>query len=89
MTAWVERVRFRRDHQWVPGHLSAYADGELAAGPRLRVQRHVRDCPECRRLLQGLQRMLGILHRLPEREEEATPDIAAAVRRRLRDQAKE
>jgi anti-sigma factor RsiW len=59
------RARFWHDHRWAPGRMSAYLDGELASSPRTRMERHAEECPECRRLLDGLRRMLGALHRLP------------------------
>ncbi len=50
----------------------------------MRVERHAEQCPECRRLLADLRRMLGALHRLPCPTGGAeVVQIAAAVRRRL------
>jgi anti-sigma factor RsiW len=64
--------------------MSDYLDGELAANRRSRMERHLGECEECRRLLAGLRGMLDALHRL------ATPTggaealrIARAVRARL------
>jgi anti-sigma factor RsiW len=80
-----QRIRFWRDHRWTPGKLSAYLDGELVERSRRRVRRHIHDCPECRSALRGLERMLRLLHSTPHARNSQTPDIAAAVRRRLRD----
>ena len=80
----VHQTRLRRDHRWAPGHMSAYLDGELAARARARMERHADECPECRGVLYALRRILGLLQRLPPPSVEETPDIAAAVRRRLR-----
>ncbi len=66
-------------------HLSAYLDGEMVVRSRARIQRHVRECPECHGALQSLDRMLGLLQRLPPVSSTETPDIAAAVYRRLHD----
>jgi anti-sigma factor RsiW len=80
----LHRVRFRLDHRWAPGHMSAYLDGDLATRPGARMERHAAECPECRGVLGSLQRMLDLLHRLPPASER--PDayqIAAAVRARL------
>jgi anti-sigma factor RsiW len=64
--------------------MSAYLDGELGSSPRTRIERHAQDCPECGRLLDGLRRMLGALHRLSPPSGGAEPlAIAAAVRARL------
>jgi len=85
MTNPLVRIRFRRDHRWTPRHLSAYLDGELVERSRARIQRHVRDCPECHGTLRSLDRMLGLLQRLPPVGSTENPDIASAVRRRLHD----
>jgi len=64
--------------------MSAYLDGELGSSARARIERHTQDCPECRRLLDGLRRMLGALHHLspPSGGADALA-IAASVRGRL------
>jgi anti-sigma factor RsiW len=83
MSELLSRARFRRDHRWTPGHMSAYLDGELAARRRTRLERHTADCPECRRLLAGLRQMLDVLARLPAAGSGHAPPIVAAVRTRL------
>jgi anti-sigma factor RsiW len=66
--------------------MSAYLDGELASSRRTRMERHVKVCPECRRLLASLRRMLGALHGLPPPAGGADAlQIAASVRLRLRE----
>jgi anti-sigma factor RsiW len=45
--------------------MSEYLDGDLAPGGRARLERHVRDCPECERLLAGLRAVVAGLGRLP------------------------
>jgi anti-sigma factor RsiW len=78
------RVRFRRDHGWAPDHMSAYLDGELAPRGRWRMERHARDCPECRRLLAGLRAVVHGLGRLPTPAGSAdAARTAALVRGRL------
>jgi hypothetical protein len=80
----IHRERFKRDHRWAPGRMSAYLDGELGSRSRARLERHTGECPECRGVLNSLRRMLGRLHRLaPADSRSDTPDIAAAVRARL------
>jgi putative zinc finger protein len=80
------RLRFGRDHRWAPRRMSAYLDGELAVVPRARMERHARECPECRRLLAGLRQTMAALHRLPALDGGADPvQIAASVRLRLRE----
>ena len=66
--------------------MSDYLDGELAASARARMDRHLAECDECRRLLAGLRRTLDLLHRLtaPGGGADAV-QIAAAVRVRLRE----
>jgi anti-sigma factor RsiW len=84
MGSLIYRARFSLDHRWTPRHMSAFVDGELGSGQRLRVERHVGECEECRRLLAGLRTVLSALHRLPARSGERDADqIAAAVRLRL------
>ena len=45
--------------------MSDYLDGELAASGRARMERHLGECAECRRLLAGLRAVVDGLHRLP------------------------
>jgi anti-sigma factor RsiW len=64
--------------------MSDYLDGDLAASARARMEHHVGECDECRRLLDGLHRTLAALHRLSAPR--GAPDalsIAASVRVRL------
>jgi anti-sigma factor RsiW len=78
------RLRFGRDHRWAGRRMSAYLDGELAVLPRTRMERHARECPECRRLLAGLRQTMAALHRLAAPGGGADPvQIAASVRLRL------
>jgi Putative zinc-finger len=80
------RARFSWDHRWTAGHMSAYVDGELASRERLRLERHVRECQECRGLLAGLRDMLDALHRLPPPSQHREANqIARSVRLRLRE----
>ncbi len=82
----IYRARFSWEHRWTPGHMSAYLDLELGARGRLRLERHVGECEECRRMLAGLREMLDALHRLPTPSGTCEPDaLAAAVRVRLRE----
>ena len=79
-----DRERFRRDHRWAPRRMSDYLDGELAPAARTRMERHLGECAECRRLLAGLRRTVAGLHRLSAPSEGAdAPHIAALVRARL------
>jgi anti-sigma factor RsiW len=78
------RLRFWWDHRWAPDRMSAYLDGELAARRRGRMDRHVGDCPECRRVLAGLGLVVDALHALPPPEDGAgAVQIAAAVRAQI------
>jgi anti-sigma factor RsiW len=84
MSAFFDRVRFNRDHRWAHGHMSDYLDGDLAPSRRTRMQRHIKECPECHWALAVLRRMVGALHRLPPPAGGADAhQIAASVRRRL------
>ena len=80
----MSRVRFWFEHRWVPGRLSAHLDGDLSRRARRRVERHVGECGECRRLVGELRRTIEALHRLPTPDGGAGgPQIAGAVRVRL------
>ena len=80
----LSHLSFRRDHRWAPGRMSAYLDGELSVRQRARLEYHLGECRDCRRLLGGLSRVLDALHRLhrPAHSTDAER-IAAAVRGRL------
>jgi anti-sigma factor RsiW len=84
MSGFLHRVSFWRDHRWAPDRMSGYLDDELTASGRARLERHVGECSECRRVLAGLRATLAALHGLPAGggEVEAV-QIATAVRARL------
>ena len=73
-----------REHRWAPRRMSDYLDDELAPAGRARLERHLGECAECRRLLAGLRRTLDGLHRLSSPSAGADAlQIAASVRARL------
>jgi anti-sigma factor RsiW len=75
---------FARDHQWAPGRMSDYLDGDLARSERGRMEHHLGECEDCRRLLAGLRAVVDGLHRLPVLGRGADAvQIAASVRVRL------
>jgi anti-sigma factor RsiW len=64
--------------------MSAYLDADLPGPARRRMEGHLAECAECRRLLAGLRLVIGALQRLPATER--GPDRAQfviAVRARL------
>ena len=66
--------------------MSAYLDAELGIRSAARIERHAGECPECRRLLEGLRRMLAVLQGLQpqaDRVDALALALAAAVRQRL------
>jgi anti-sigma factor RsiW len=84
MNGLLDRPRFRRDHRWAPGRMSDYLDGELAPAGRARIEHHLGECAQCRRLLAGLRQTLRGLHRLSaSRAEVDALQIAASVRAQL------
>ena len=86
----LHRVRFRLDHRWTPAHMSDYLDAELPSRRRIRVERHVGECEECRRVLAGLRALLGALHGLRAPHDAIDADrMAASVRRRIGDPPQE
>jgi anti-sigma factor RsiW len=84
MSTFLHRVRVRLDHRWAPDHMSNYLDGELGVSGQGRLNRHVAECDECRRILAGLRAMLDALHGLPAPTGGTDAvRIATAVRGRL------
>lgn len=84
MSGLLDRERFRRDHRWARGRMSDYLDGDLAPAGATRMERHLGECAECRRLLAGLRRTLDGLHRLAAVSPGAHAlQIAALVRAQL------
>lgn len=80
----LHQARFRRDHRWAPRRMSDYLDGELASAARTRMEHHVGECAECRRLLAGLRRTLDELHRLAAPSPGVNAlQVAASVQARL------
>jgi anti-sigma factor RsiW len=64
--------------------MSEYLDRELASAGRSRMERHLAECADCRRLLAGLRQTLDGLHRLSDAGAGANAlQIAASVRARL------
>lgn len=84
VSEFLQRARFRRDHRWAPSHMSAILDAELSRSRRVRMERHLRHCLDCRRLLASLRRTVEALQHLPAAEgDDRGLQIAAAVRLRL------
>jgi anti-sigma factor RsiW len=79
-----QRRRFMREHHWTHQHLSDYLDGELTGADRERADRHVGRCPECRRVLAGLRKMLGALMRM---RGDVDANVAPGIIARLRSEA--
>jgi anti-sigma factor RsiW len=78
------RIRFAYDHRWSQAHMSEYVDAELTARDRERIERHTRDCPDCRELLTSLQQMISALGTFPGRPAESVAgSVLAGVRQRL------
>jgi anti-sigma factor RsiW len=80
----IGRWRMTREHRWTAGHIHDYLDDDLAPDERGRVERHVGVCPECRRALVGLQRVLQGLMAL---RSPAPAGLAPGIVRRLRSEA--
>jgi anti-sigma factor RsiW len=58
--------------------LSMYLDDELPAADRQGIERHLRDCPCCEEVLDGLRQTVIACH------EEGKPELPPDVRRRAR-----
>jgi predicted anti-sigma-YlaC factor YlaD len=84
MSGLLDRGRFRRDHRWARARLSDHLDGQLAPSRRCRIERHLGECENCRRLLDGLRRTVDVLHRVSAPSGGIDPlTLAASVRARL------
>ena len=80
----LDRARFALDHRWARLRMSEYLDEELPAPWRARMERHLRECSECTRLLDDLRRIIDGLHHLPPRLDGVdAPQTVASVRARL------
>lgn len=82
---WLERRRFMREHRWTGARFSAYFDHELSEQERHRLEAHAGICPECRRMLATLRRMLEGLRGL-SRDSSPPAGLADSVIERLRGQ---
>jgi anti-sigma factor RsiW len=66
--------------------MSDYLDVDLAERDRTRMERHLGECDQCRRLLAGLRQTVDALHRLSARGGDVDAlGIAASVRVRLQE----
>ena len=54
------------EHRFAQGNLSAYLDGELRAGEKSRIERHLSSCAECRQELATLRQTVDLLRLMPE-----------------------
>jgi anti-sigma factor RsiW len=67
--------------------MSDYLDRDLRPAGHARMERHLGECAECRRLLAGLRRTIDALHRLAAPRPGAhAAQLAASVRTRLTEQ---
>jgi anti-sigma factor RsiW len=81
--AW-RKISFHRDHRWAGSRLSRYVDGELRPRQQRRLAHHEGLCPECRRAIRQLRRLVATLPGLRDRE--PTPDVAERTARAVRTQ---
>jgi predicted anti-sigma-YlaC factor YlaD len=63
--------------------LSDYADGDLRAFRRWRVEAHLAACAGCRAVYGGLVTTVETLRALGQVKPEPQPELAEAVRRRI------
>jgi predicted anti-sigma-YlaC factor YlaD len=64
-------------------HLSEHLDGELRGLRRLRVARHLGECPRCRAVYETLVRTVSSLRALGRELPPERPELADAVVRRI------
>jgi len=55
----------KSEHEWVEESLSAYLDGELSAGEKARVEKHLEECHACSEDLATLRQTVVLLKELP------------------------
>jgi anti-sigma factor RsiW len=77
------RLNFKRDHNWVQPRLSDYVEGQLPARQRRRLERHEGLCPECRRAIRALKKLLQTLPGL--RPATGRADVAERTARAVRE----
>jgi anti-sigma factor RsiW len=79
------KINFHRDHRWAGPRLSRYVDGDLPPRQRQRLAGHEGLCPECRRAIRHLKRLVRTLPKLRERDPapEVADRTAQAVRARI------
>lgn len=76
---------FQREHRFAQARLSRLIDGDLSRRTRLRLARHVEECPDCSRgvqVLRALVRRSGLLGT-------QTDPMPEAVLARFRDRAQQ
>ncbi len=66
----------------IEGLFSPYIDGQLSLSDVKRVERHIEECSACRRELESLRAVVGLLHRVPMVSPGRSFAIAARVPRR-------
>jgi anti-sigma factor RsiW len=77
------RLNARRDHRWAQSRLSAYVEDELPGRQRRRLARHEGICPECRRAIRQLKKLLKTLPGL--RADKTAGDIAERTAQSVRE----
>lgn len=70
--------------------ISDFLDGELDAGTRSEIRRHLLECPECQACFESLKRTVDICKRLPEEKipEEIRNRLRTALRRCFEEKAR-
>lgn len=66
----------------IKGLFPPYIDGQLSPSDVKRVERHIEECSACRRELESLRAVVGLLHRVPMVSPRRSFAIAARVPRR-------
>ena len=53
-------------HKAVGNHLQAYIDGRLIEPQRKEIERHIEDCPSCRKELESLSKVITLTETTPQ-----------------------
>jgi predicted anti-sigma-YlaC factor YlaD len=70
------------NHEELRERLSAYLEADLEESERVRIEEHLRGCPDCRREYRELRHTVDLLRSLPEPD--PPPELADRVIARLR-----
>ena len=69
-----------RDHRWAGSRFSRLLENDLTPRQQRRLEAHRSICPECRRALESLKKLIGALPRLREDDPGRNAHVDRALR---------